>query len=636
MSFYKTIEELDDKGIEEELRIWHYMYTIECLTCNKIILKKEAIEAVEYNKEFIEKICKSCYEKGPENLEDENKLDDETEIEKRLERLKNLIKVLEIKVSDEELLRLIKSEEEVEEENDDTDDSEKIGEILDPEEHEIWEENTGSFNENEFESENENVINTEGFGLSQNSDSNNSLNIENSDNESEISDYNLQDLFQENILLDMANQDQIKRIMENVIGLAPNTLDNVLGAGQTLIERIQTAGIGGIVGMPTFSGKEDEDVNDWIRQFEVAFTVSGRIEGNVGGGVCNQNKANVAITCLRGTALQWYNEEKERVAANLVNWCDHNDDRNLKNKLIDRFTREDVKRRKMIELTRIKQEKNESVEEYTRRFRSIIRIATRGQALHDTYQVNYYIQGLEPTLGYQVRRSSPTNLNDAINIARREEEAKNELIMKTTGVNIEQIRQEKNIGENLKEETNKREENEIYKKMQKPVNEKDIDELSKALEQFRTEKIAMGEMLNEIKNQQRRNINRNTNTRNARIMRCYECNEEGHIRPECPQLRRRNNYRTQNNFNRNNNERRNNDNNRNINLMDHERYYDNNRYNNNEYYNNYETYKYEKEIFPTLRSGRKYGGDLDNEDIKMEIEDVSIPPKREYDIKMGY
>ncbi|GET54053.1 hypothetical protein GLOIN_2v1791382 [Rhizophagus irregularis DAOM 181602=DAOM 197198] len=218
----------------------------------------------------------------------------------------------------------------------------------------------------------------------------------------------------------------------------------------------------------------------------------------------------------------------------------------------------------MIELTRIKQEKNESVEEYTRRFRSILRIATRGQALHDMYQVNYYIQGLEPTLGYQVRRSNSTNLNNAINIARREEEAKNELIMKTMGVNIEQIRQEKNIEEILKEEMNKKEENEIYKKMQKPVNEKDIDELSKALEQFRAEKIAMGEMLNEIRNQQRRNINRNTNTRNARIMRCYECNEVGHIRPECPQLRQRNNYRTQNNFNRNNsNERRNNDNNRN-------------------------------------------------------------------------
>ncbi|CAG8751097.1 3628_t:CDS:2, partial [Rhizophagus irregularis] len=35
----------------------------------------------------------------PENLEDENKLDDETEMEKRLEQLRNLIKVLEIEMS---------------------------------------------------------------------------------------------------------------------------------------------------------------------------------------------------------------------------------------------------------------------------------------------------------------------------------------------------------------------------------------------------------------------------------------------------------------------------------------------------------------------------------------------------------
>ncbi|CAB4439831.1 unnamed protein product [Rhizophagus irregularis] len=189
----------------------------------------------------------------------------------------------------------------------------------------------------------------------------------------------------------MANKAQIRRILENALGLTANALDNALGAGQTMAERIATAGNGGIVGMPIFSGKEDENINDWIRQFDVAFIVSGRPEGNIGGDACRQNKANIAITCLRGIALQWYNEEKERVAANLVNWCDHNDDRNLKSKLINRFTREDVKRRKMIELTRIKQEINESVEEYTRRFRSILRIATRGQALHDMYQVNYFI-----------------------------------------------------------------------------------------------------------------------------------------------------------------------------------------------------------------------------------------------------
>ncbi|CAG8765823.1 2384_t:CDS:1, partial [Rhizophagus irregularis] len=33
-------------------------------------------------------------------------------------------------------------------------------------------------------------------------------------------------------------------------------------------------------------------------------------------------------------------------------------------------------------------------------------------------------------------------------------------------------------------------------------------------------------------------------------------------------------------------------------------------------------------------SGRKYGRDLDNDYDEMEIEDVPIPPKREYDMKM--
>ncbi|CAB4439832.1 unnamed protein product [Rhizophagus irregularis] len=234
-------------------------------------------------------------------------------------------------------------------------------------------------------------------------------------------------------------------------------------------------------------------------------------------------------------------------------------------------------------------------------------------------------------LEYQVRRDSPMNLNNAVNIARREEEAKGELLIKTMSLNIGQIGQEKNMEEILKEETNKyKKENEMYQKMQKPVNEKDINDISKQLEQFKAE------MLNKVRRSQPRgNANRNTNTGNTIIMRCFECNEVGHIRPECPQLRQRNNYRTQNNFNRNNNnERRNNNNNRNINLMDYERYYDNNKYYDDEYYNDYEIYNYEKEIYPTLRSGKKYGRDSINDYDKIEIEDVPIPPKREYDIKM--
>ena len=62
--------------------------------------------------------------------------------------------------------------------------------------------------------------------------------------------------------------------------------------------------------------------------------------------------------------------------------------------------------------------------------------STRGHALADEYQVDFYIEGLEPTLGYQVRRRNPGNLNDAINLTRREEEAKNELLRKTMNIPV--------------------------------------------------------------------------------------------------------------------------------------------------------------------------------------------------------
>ncbi|GET51528.1 ribonuclease H-like domain-containing protein [Rhizophagus irregularis DAOM 181602=DAOM 197198] len=431
----------------------------------------------------------------------ENKNESEKELKKKLDKLlKEQAGVMDSEESGE------KSDNE-ESEEDNTDNSEKIGEILSPDE--IWDGSDEDFEEEESENEIENVINTGGFGLNQNSDSNSSLNFKNSDTESEISDYNLQELFQENIV-NMANEAQIRRIMENAMGLAPNALDNALGAGQTLADRIQTAGMGGIVGMPTFSGKEDEDINDWIRQFEIAFTVSGRPEGNVGGGVCRQNKANIAITCLRGIALQWYNEEKERVAANLVNWCDHNEDRNLKRGLIDRFTRNDVQRRKMLELTRIKQGTNESVEEYIRRFRSILRVATRGHALDDLYQVNYFIQGLDAMLGYHVRR-----------------------------------RQEKNMEEILKEETNKyKGMNPIAKELQnKEVKSDEWDELINGIKRLEAHVMQRNEAYVMQRNgNDRRPIGNNNvqrNNMNWDRMTCYTCGRKGHTSRVCREGQRR-------------------------------------------------------------------------------------------------
>ncbi|PKK55957.1 hypothetical protein RhiirC2_801078, partial [Rhizophagus irregularis] len=160
-------------------------------------------------------------------------------------------------------IEIKESEEEVEKENDNSDDSEKIGEILSLEDKE-WNENIENINEEEIE----NVINTEGFGLSQNSDSNDSLKIKDSDNESELSDYNLQGLFQENILLNMATVDEIRGLlrtyMQNQYGndlgadlgnANPNLVNNALGNINA------TRGL--VVEFPLFGGSENEDAEEW-------------------------------------------------------------------------------------------------------------------------------------------------------------------------------------------------------------------------------------------------------------------------------------------------------------------------------------------------------------------------------------
>ncbi|CAB4431064.1 unnamed protein product [Rhizophagus irregularis] len=218
MENYMTIKELDDEGVIEGLRRWYNTNAMECPLCNKMILTREA---VEYNEEFIGKICRSCSEREEEDTDG---------IDKRIRELKKICDEMKIIVTEGELLRLTSmgytdgqildeefieifqenknelerelrkkldkllreqagiinegSDEEgdnEESEEDNIDESEKIGEILSPEEYEMWNENDEGFNENEFGNENENVINTGGFDLSQNSDSNNSLNIKNSD-----------------------------------------------------------------------------------------------------------------------------------------------------------------------------------------------------------------------------------------------------------------------------------------------------------------------------------------------------------------------------------------------------------------------------------------------------------------------
>ncbi|GES76231.1 enzymatic polyprotein, putative [Rhizophagus clarus] len=290
------------------------------------------------------------------------------------------------------------------------------------------------------------------------------------------------------------NENQFKRTIEMAIGFPANTLDNPLGPGQTLIEMINTAGetSGGII-WPTFNGREDEDVNDWIIQFELAFSASRRNEGNNG-----EHKAVIAANCLKGTALQ----------------C------------------EEVRRKKILELRRMKQGINEGIGEYARRFRNLLRIATRGHAWDDAIQVDSFIEGLEPTIRYNVRIQNPGNLNKAIEQAKRIEGARNGLLGK---IIPEQNDSMENI---LRENTQKyKKTNPIKQYMEEPVTDGKMDELIKKFEKMEAHMLER----ENYRRSTRRNIpdrrfNGNENNRNREYdrIRCFKCQRVGHYATECP------------------------------------------------------------------------------------------------------
>ncbi|PKC06850.1 hypothetical protein RhiirA5_418999 [Rhizophagus irregularis] len=85
--------------------------------------------------------------------------------------------------------------------------------------------------------------------------------------------------------MNMATKAQIRRILENALGLIANALDNALEKEQKIADRIEVAG----------------------NETEIAV---------------GANKANVG---------------------HLVNWTDEDNDNNLKDRIKKRFTREDIR-----------------------------------------------------------------------------------------------------------------------------------------------------------------------------------------------------------------------------------------------------------------------------------------------------
>ncbi|EXX55601.1 hypothetical protein RirG_223980 [Rhizophagus irregularis DAOM 197198w] len=465
-----------------------------------------------------------------------------------------------------------------------SDGSGKDGEILNP--------NDTDNNENFEEPYEENIINRPGFDSSESSESN-------SEDKSEISDYNIENLFETPltppippippivpIIMGATRaevREDVRAALQAVWGHDIGNNWAGLIQANPVANAIEDAGnaAGGIISLPHFYGKEEEDVNDWVRQFETAFTAIGKAAG-----VNGARQAAMAATCLKGAAAQWYNEKKEANNGHLVNWQDNDNDNDLKHRVKQRFTREDVRKRKMLELKKITQGVNENVEAYTIRFRQILRIATRGHALDEELQVDNYIEGLTPVLGYQVRRQNPANLNDAVNTARREEEATNELMRKTRNIPVSTQRK----GIDIQDDKPKN----IFEKPLEKNYEDDLTEMFKKLEVKLTNQLSG----------QRRPSNNNRQGQPLRV--CYKCQQPGHYARECRVNNGQANYRRPNNQNYNKGS--NNYNGRSNNYNRQPNYQNNNRGFNTMEFDNYNDYNDQYDY-----DGQDYQDDYDQE-----------------------
>ncbi|RGB23056.1 hypothetical protein C1646_775074, partial [Rhizophagus diaphanus] len=294
------------------------------------ITNKDFIEKFQINKEKSGKEIKRILDEyleisvnEDEEINEENVLSMEEMVQKLLKERNEVFGIateIEIypfeeddKEVKEKLNEYILKLENKEKDEYDTDESEKTEEILSLREYDEWDENIENIREDEIE----NNINTEEFNLSQESDKN-SLLVNNSD-----------------------------------------TKNAPLAIGQTINEKIEEVQRENVLARgimtPIFSGKSDEDVNEWIEKIETKFESTERNAGN--------NNANItiyAIGGLKGPALRWYREINEANVRNVVNWTNENNDNNLKEKIRQKFEGVEVRRAKMQELKYMKQRNNES------------------------------------------------------------------------------------------------------------------------------------------------------------------------------------------------------------------------------------------------------------------------------------
>jgi hypothetical protein len=200
---------------------------------------------------------------------------------------------------------------------------------------------------------------------------------------------------------------------------------------------------------------------------------------------------------------------------------------------LDHFVTDIRKSRWFGELQNIRQGGNESVEDYTGRFRKIFRRATHGENYPNNTQVNFYVQGLKQILRAQTMLGLPANLNAAIERAKLVETSfQYTTLDPATIIPIEQIvvRQQDTFGNPVRNSNN--DPRRFRESTPVQTGDASVDEITNMLRQFKAETVGeVKSIVGELRNNQ--GSNRQMGNGGRRPLACFNCGRSGHFANNC-------------------------------------------------------------------------------------------------------
>src|SRR5581483_2589760 len=122
----------------------------------------------------------------------------------------------------------------------------------------------------------------------------------------------------------------------------------------------------------------------------------------------------IAAGLLRDAAHNWYVNDQP----NIQQWYIANHQGNFDERFIAHFSPETKQNQWYYELMTIRQTLEENVDEYSRRFRKLLRKVNTQNLVPDALQVWIFLYGLNPLLTPLVFTNNPANLNAAIERAK--------------------------------------------------------------------------------------------------------------------------------------------------------------------------------------------------------------------------